>query len=142
MPARASQPVFTGAYTLNLDQRGDARYTTNYTCTVNSQPLVTGGGTTVTIAIADTQTVVCIFTSRDFYVPSSTPRAVAQCAAVTAVSKPGARVNNVPGAPYASQSRHAARRECYLILYVNYTIDVPFSVTSSPAHPLIHIWRL
>jgi uncharacterized delta-60 repeat protein len=62
------QPVLTGAYTLNLDQRGDARYTTNYTCTVNSQPLVTGGGTTVTIAIADTQTVVCIFTSRDFYV--------------------------------------------------------------------------
>lgn len=63
-----AQPVFTGAYTLSLDQRADALYTTSYTCTVNGQPLVSGQGAAAAVAVADTQTVVCTFTSRDFYV--------------------------------------------------------------------------
>ena len=63
-----AQPVFTGAYTLNLEQRADALYTTNYTCTVNSQPLVSGQGTATAITIADMQLIVCTFTSHDFYV--------------------------------------------------------------------------
>ncbi|HHW85492.1 MAG TPA: delta-60 repeat domain-containing protein [Chloroflexi bacterium] len=62
------QPVFTGDYTLRLTPRVDALYTTSYTCTVNGQPLVSGQGIAATLAIAEAQTVVCTFTSRDFYV--------------------------------------------------------------------------
>jgi hypothetical protein len=63
-----AQPVFTGAYTLSLEQRADALYTTSYTCTVNDQPLVSGQGTATAVVIADAQSVICTFTSRDFYV--------------------------------------------------------------------------
>jgi uncharacterized delta-60 repeat protein len=62
-----AQSVFTGAYTLSLEQRADALYTTSYTCTVNGQPLVSGQGTATAVAIADAQSVICTFTSRDFY---------------------------------------------------------------------------
>jgi len=63
-----AQPVFTGVYTLSLNQRGAALYTTSYACTVNDQPLVSGQGAAATVTIAEAQTVVCTFVSRDFYV--------------------------------------------------------------------------
>lgn len=63
-----AQPVFTGAYTLSLAQRANALYTTSYTCTVNNQPLVSGQGVAAAVSIAEAQTVVCTFISRDFYV--------------------------------------------------------------------------
>lgn len=63
-----AQPVFTGVYTLSLDQRADALYTTSYTCTVNGQPLVSGQGAAANVTVGEAQTVVCTFISRDFYV--------------------------------------------------------------------------
>lgn len=63
-----AQPFFTGVYTLSLQPRSDAFYITGYSCTVDSQPLVSGQGAAATIILYEAQNVVCTFVSRDFYV--------------------------------------------------------------------------
>jgi uncharacterized delta-60 repeat protein len=57
------QIVFTGAYTVDLIQRGGASYTTTYQCNTAEQPVVSGEGAQAMLTVLEGQTVLCNFRS-------------------------------------------------------------------------------